>query len=84
MNISHELAMRRLIILLALGLGLAACGSGRDKRAEELAFARVASKQSLDAYQICTEENVGDEGQCSALIRLMDEDSRRLARLTGK
>ena len=74
--------MKRLLLLLSVSLALASCGAGRDRKAEELAYARFASRQSLDAYQICTEENVGDENQCSALIKLMDEDNRRLARLS--
>jgi hypothetical protein len=74
--------MKRLLLLLSISLALASCGAGRDKKAEELAYARFAERQSLDAYQICAEENVGDENQCSALIKLMDEDNRRIARLS--
>lgn len=74
--------MKRLILLLTLSLALASCGAGGDKKAEELAYARFVERQSLDAYQICTEENVEDENQCSALIKLMDEDNRRIARLS--
>ena len=76
--------MKRLLLLLFTSLALASCGAWRDKKAEELAYARFAARQSLDAYQICTEENVGDEIQCSALIKLIDEDNRRVGRLSTR
>lgn len=67
------------IILLSV---LSACSSGPDKRALELAYAKDSLEQSTDAYQICTEENIGDLSKCATLIKLMQDDQKRLERLS--
>jgi hypothetical protein len=41
-----------------------------------------AYEQSVDAYQICTEENIHNLSKCAPLIKLMDEDKKRLERLS--
>jgi hypothetical protein len=61
---------------------LASCSSGRV-RPEDLAYARMAQFQSLAAYQICSEENIGDPTRCDALLRLQDSDRKTLERLTA-
>jgi len=72
----------RIFLLLCLLFSLSACSSGRDKRLIELAYARNAYEQSVDAYQICTEENIHNLSKCAPLIKLMDEDKKRLERLS--
>jgi|688.fasta_scaffold1266679_2 hypothetical protein len=61
---------------------LASCSGSRDKKVEDLAFARSAVFQSTDAYQICTEQNIESSEKCSALIKLMEADQKRVTRLT--
>jgi hypothetical protein len=73
--------MRYLLLFLALAF-LAACSSGRV-RPEDLAYAREAQFQSLVAYQICSEKNIGDLRKCDALVRLQDADQKRLELLTA-
>ncbi len=73
--------MRTLLVLIFLS-ALTACSSGPDKRLIELAYAKGALEQSTDAYQICTEDNINDLSKCATLIKLMQEDQRRLERLS--
>ena len=72
----------RLFLILCLIFTVSACSSGPDKRLIELAYARNAYEQSVDAYQICTEENIHNLSKCALLIKLMDEDKKRLERLS--
>ena len=72
----------RFVLAIALLFNLASCSSGPDKRLIELAYAKVSLDQSTDAYQICTEDNIGDLSKCATLIKLMQEDQRRLERLS--
>jgi hypothetical protein len=74
--------MRYLLLFIALAL-LAGCASSRV-RPEDIAYAREAQSQSLVAYQICTEENIGDLKKCDAILRLQNADAKRLARLTSQ
>ena len=63
---------------------LAACSSTEGaRRVEDAAYARAAEYQSLDAYQRCSEENVGDEKKCDALIRLLESDRNRVEKVAG-
>lgn len=73
--------MRLLLAIILMSI-LSACSSGPDKRALELAYARDSLEQSTDAYQICTEENIDDISKCATLIKLMQDDQRRLERLS--
>lgn len=68
----------KLGVSLVVCLLLASCSGSRDKRAEDLAFARSAAFQSTDAYQICTEQNIENASKCSALIKLMEADQKRV------
>ena len=72
----------RLVITLILLSALAACSRGPDKRLIELAYAKGALEQSTDAYQICTEDNIDDLSKCETLIKLIQEDQKRLERLS--
>ena len=72
----------RIIIVIVFLSALSACSSGPDKRLIELAYAKGALDQSTDAYQICTEDNIGDISKCATLIKLMQEDQKRLERLS--
>ena len=69
--------------LVVVCLLLASCNGSRDKKVEDLAFARSAVFQSTDAYQICTEQNIENSSKCSALIKLMEADQKRISRLTS-
>ena len=71
--------MRYLLLFSALAI-LTGCGSGRV-RPEDLAYAREAQSQSLVAYKICSERNIGDLRKCDALVRLQDADQKRLKQL---
>jgi len=74
----------RFVLAIALLSLLASCSSGPDKRLIELAYAKGALDQSTDAYQICTEDHIGDLSKCATLIKLMQEDQRRLERLSSQ
>ena len=43
----------------------------------------IGSPVTLDAYQRCSEENVGDEKKCDALIRLLESDRNRAEKVAG-
>ena len=73
--------MRLLLVIILLSI-LSACSIGPDKRALELAYARDSLEQSTDAYQICTEDNIDDLSKCATLIKLMQDDQKRLERLS--
>ena len=49
---------------------------------EEPNYANAAKYQSLDAYQLCTEENPGDPDKCATLIKLLEDDKKRLERVS--
>ena len=76
--------MRRVVLIAAISMALTSCSRGPDKKAMELAYARRAVSQSMEAYQICSEENFEDLNQCGALINLMDADERRVVRLSSR
>jgi hypothetical protein len=74
----------RIDLRLLLLLLLAGCSSTEGARkVEDTAYARAAEYQSMDAYQRCTEENVGDEKKCDALIRLLENDRNRVEKVAG-
>jgi hypothetical protein len=74
----------RIDLRLFLLLLLAGCSSTQGARkVEDAAYARAAEYQSMDAYQRCTEENVGDEKKCDALIRLLESDRNRVEKVAG-
>lgn len=74
----------RIHLILFLILLLPACSSTQGTRkVEDAAYARAAEYQSLDAYQRCSEENVGDEKKCDALIRLLESDRNRAEKVAG-
>ena len=74
----------RIPLTLFLILLLPACSSTPGARkVEDAAYARAAEYQSLDAYQRCSEENVGDEKKCDALIRLLESDRNRAEKVAG-
>jgi hypothetical protein len=50
---------------------------------DERGYANAAKYQSLDAYQLCTEEHPGELEKCEALVKLMDDDKKRLDRVTA-
>ena len=58
--------------------------NSRRVRPEDIAYAREAKLQSLDAYQICTEENIDDLKKCDALAGLQNADEKRLERLISQ
>ena len=75
--------MRKCFSLFLIML-LPACSSTQGARkVEDAAYARAAEYQSLDAYQRCTEENVGDEKKCDALIRLLESDRNRVEKFAS-
>ena len=75
--------MRFISICLIIFL-IASCSSGRNRLEEEIAYTRAVINQSTDAYQICTEDNIDNLSRCNSLIKLIDEDKRRLAILESK
>lgn len=75
--------MKSGLVLLIVCLCLASCSGARDKRGDDLAFARSAVFQSTDAYQICTEQNIENSEKCGALVKLMEADQKRVSRLTA-
>ena len=75
--------MRYLRVVVALSpLALSACNSmqaGRDAANRE--YAVGSYEQSLEAYQICAEQNPGDQQKCSALARIIEADRKRYEKL---
>ncbi len=49
---------------------------------DERGYANAAKYQSLDAYQLCTEENPGAPEKCETLVKLMEDDKKRLDRVS--
>lgn len=70
-------------ILLCLSALCAGCNSTTGGRMEERSYANAAKYQSLDAYQLCTEENPGAPEKCSTLVKVLEEDKKRLERVSG-
>jgi hypothetical protein len=60
----------------------AGCSSTSGGRGQEQSYANAAKYQSLDAYQICTEDNPGDPEKCAALVKLLEDDKKRLDRVS--
>jgi len=74
---------RNILILCLLTL-LAGCSSTTGGRVEERSYANAAKYQSLDAYQLCTEDNPGDPDKCATLVKLLEDDKKRLERVSGQ
>ena len=74
---------RNVMILCLLTL-CAGCSSTTGGRVEERNYANAAKYQSLDAYKLCTEENPGDPDKCANLVKLLEDDKKRLERISGQ
>ena len=73
----------RNFLILSLFAVCAGCSSTSSGRVDERGYASAAKYQSLDAYQLCTEENPGEVEKCEALVKLMEDDKKRLDRVTA-
>lgn len=68
----------RYLRLAALTLALAGCNSAQSARqAASEEYAVDAYEQSLQAYQLCAQQNAADPQKCSALARVIDADKKR-------
>ena len=76
------LFFRNSLILCLLTL-CAGCSSTTSGRLEDRSYANAAKYQSLDAYQLCTEENPGEQEKCGTLVKLLEDDKKRLDRVTS-
>lgn len=70
-------------LILCLLCLCAGCSSSNGGRIEERSYANAAKYQSLDAYQLCTEENPGDPDKCATLVKLLEDDKKRLERVSN-
>ncbi len=71
----------RFLLLTILSIGLAACNSAQSaKTVANEEYAIGSYEQSLKAYQLCVEQNPGDQQKCSALARVMEADKKRYDR----
>ena len=68
-----------IICLLTLCAG---CSSTTGGGTAERGYANAAKYQSLDAYQLCTEENPGEPEKCGTLVKLLEDDKKRLERVS--
>ena len=73
----------RLAALMIFLFSVAGCNSTSNNRVDDKLYARDAEFQSVDAYQICTEQNPGNLQKCDALIKLVDADKKRLEKVSG-
>ncbi len=73
----------RLAALIIFLFSVAGCNSTSNNRVDDKLYARDAEFQSVDAYQICTEQNPGNLQKCDALIKLVDADKKRLEKVSG-
>ena len=69
--------------LLVFSTLTAGCNSTSGGRVDDKAYARDVELQSVDAYQICTEQNPGNAQKCDALVKLVDADKKRLDKVSG-
>jgi hypothetical protein len=68
--------------LAVLALALAGCNSAQGARdSANREYAVDSYEQSLQAYQLCVEQNPGDQQKCSAVARLIDADRKRYEKL---
>jgi len=74
---------KRFASLTLLLLSISGCNSTSSNRVDDKVYARDAEFQSVDAYQICTEQNPGNPQKCDALIKLVDADKKRLEKVSG-
>ena len=74
---------KRFASLTLLLLTISGCNSTSSNRVDDKVYARDAEFQSVDAYQICTEQNPGNLQKCDALIKLVDADKKRLDKVSG-
>jgi hypothetical protein len=74
---------KRFASLTLLLLTISGCNSTSSNRVDDKVYARDAEFQSVDAYQICTEQNPGNLQKCDALIKLVDADKKRLEKVSG-
>ena len=75
--------VKRFFLFTSLLLSVAGCNSTSNNRVDDKVYARDAEFQSVDAYQICTEQNPGNLQKCDALIKLVDADKKRLEKVSG-
>jgi hypothetical protein len=71
--------MRLAIFLFALS------GCNSAQRAKDVAnqeYALGSYEQSLEAYQLCAEQNAKDPQKCSALARVIDADRKRFEKIS--
>lgn len=73
---------RNFLIVCLLTL-LAACNSTTSGGSVERGYANAAKYQSLDAYQLCSEENPGEPEKCGTLVKLLEDDKKRLDRVSS-
>lgn len=68
----------RYLRLAALALVLAGCNSVQTaKQAANEEYAVGSYEQSLEAYQLCAQQNANDPQKCSALARVIEADKKR-------
>ena len=75
--------IKRFFLFTLLLLSVTGCNSTSNNRVDDKVYARDAEFQSVDAYQICTEQNPGNLQKCDALIKLVDADKKRLEKVSG-
>lgn len=73
----------RYLRLAALTLALAGCNSTQaEHKFENAEYAIDSYEQSLQAYQLCTQQNAGDPQKCGALARVIEADKKRYDKST--
>lgn len=73
----------RYLSLSALMLALSACNGAQSvKDAANREYAVDSYEQSLQAYQLCSEQNTNDPQKCSAISRVIEADRKRYEKLS--
>lgn len=74
----------RYLRLAAFMLALSGCNSTQSARdAVNKTYAVNSYEQSLQAYQLCAEQNAGDSQKCGALARVIEADRKRYEKLAS-
>ncbi len=68
-------------VLMLAAAGCNSAQSAKDRANRE--YAVNSYEQSLEAYQLCVEQNRNDQQKCSALSRIIDADRKRYEKLAG-
>ncbi len=73
----------RYLGVAGLTLALAGCNSVQNaKESANREYAVDSYEQSLQAYQLCVEQNPNDQQKCSAVARIIDADRKRYEKLS--